>query len=119
MAAPIFSMGLCAQAKAMVDRTQRFWSTKYILKQQVVKDKDSRPARKGLLISVAGSDHNNVFEGAVQVAKYFFLMLEADYSGCYCYQNTDEKGAILSHPTAMADIFQAGKELCQDQQEHS
>ena len=29
-AAPIFSMGMCAQAKAMVDRTQRFWATQLL-----------------------------------------------------------------------------------------
>ena len=111
LSAPIFSMGMCAQAKAMVDRTQRFWSTKYILKQPVIKDKDNRPARKGMFLSVAGSNHKNVFAGALQVAKYFFLMLEAEFAGSYCYQPVDEKGAILNHPRAVDEVYKAGFEL--------
>lgn len=114
LASPIFSMGLCAQAKAMVDRTQRFWSTKYILKQQVITGKNRRPERKGMLISAAGSDHKNVFDGAIQVAKYFFLMLETDFTGSFCYQNTDEKGTILRHHTALTEVYQAGRQLGQD-----
>jgi len=114
LAAPIFSLGMCAQAKAMVDRTQRFWSTKYILKKEVIPDKDKRPARKGFFISTAGSDHNNVFDGALQVAKYFFLMLEVQYTGSYCYKQVDEKGAILNHPEALDEVYQAGYNLASE-----
>lgn len=34
IAAPIFSMGICAQAKMLIDRAQQFWATKYLLKQK-------------------------------------------------------------------------------------
>jgi multimeric flavodoxin WrbA len=36
LAAPIFSMGLSAQAKAMVDRCQPFWALKHVLKEPLV-----------------------------------------------------------------------------------
>lgn len=111
LAAPIFSMGICAQAKAMIDRTQRFWSTKYILKKDVISDKKSRPARKGIFICTAGSNHKNVFDGALQVAKYFFLMLEMEFVGSYCYKQVDEKGAILNHPEALEEVYNAGYAL--------
>lgn len=114
LAAPIFSMGMCAQAKSMIDRTQRFWSTKYILKQNVITDKDNRPPRKGIFISASGSDHKDVFSGAIQVAKYFFLMLETELTGTYCYSKTDAKGAILERPDALEEVYGAGFNLCAD-----
>jgi multimeric flavodoxin WrbA len=114
LAAPIFSMGMCAQAKALVDRTQRFWSTKYVLKKDVIENKGDRPLRKGIFISAAGSNHKGVFTGALQIAKYFFLMLEAEYTGYYCYQQVDEKGAVLNHPTALDEVYKAGFQLAAD-----
>ena len=111
LAAPIFSMGMCSQAKAMIDRTQRFWSTRFILKRDVVPDKERRPPRKGIFISVAGSGHKKVFDGAIQVAKYFFLMLETQFTGEYCYHEIDRKGDILNHPKILNDVYQAGFDL--------
>jgi len=111
LAAPIFSMGMCSQAKAMIDRSQRFWATKFILKKDVISDKAMRPQRKGIFISVAGSGHKKVFDGAVQVAKYFFLMLEAQFTGEYCYHEIDRKRDILNHPGILKDVYQAGYNL--------
>lgn len=114
LAAPVFSMGMCAQAKAMVDRTQRFWSTKYILKREVIPDKSERPPRKGMFICTAGSNLKNVFDGALQVAKYFFLMLETELIRSYCYKGIDRKGEILKHPQALEEVYHAGVKLGSD-----
>ncbi|HWI54587.1 MAG TPA: flavodoxin family protein [Desulfobacteria bacterium] len=111
LAAPIFSMGMCAQAKAMVDRTQRFWSTKYVLKRKVIPDANDRLPRKGMFISASGSNHKDVFAGALQVAKYFFLMIEAEFMGSFCYSELEEKGAVLNHQDILSEIFEAGKRL--------
>ncbi len=111
LAAPIFSMGMCSQGKAMIDRTQRFWSTRYILKRDVIPDRDRRPQRKGIFISVAGSGHKKVFDGAIQVAKYFFLMLETEFLGEYCYQEIDGKGIILNYPRILKEAYTAGFNL--------
>lgn len=111
LAAPIFSMGMNAQTKAMVDRTQRFWSTKYVLKRNVIEDAAARPPRKGFFITVAGSSLPGVFDGAERVARYFFKMIEADYLGSYMYKQADEKGAILHRPEALHEVRRAGKDL--------
>ena len=113
LTAPIFSMGICAQAKTLIDRTQRFWATKYILKRDVIENKDQRPPRKGMFISVAGSNHKDMFMGALQTARYFFLMLEAEFAGSYCYPKIDEKGEILDHPVALEEVYKAGMNLVQ------
>jgi multimeric flavodoxin WrbA len=114
LTAPIFSMGMNAQAKAMVDRCQRFWSTKYVLKRSVIEDAAARPPRRGLFISAAGSNLPKVFDGAEQVARYFFKMLEMDYLGSYTYKQVDEKGAIRQWPEALKEVREAGRRLAAD-----
>lgn len=114
LAAPIFSMGMNALGKAMVDRTQRFWATKYVLQHDVIPDKYSRPDRKGFFISVSGSHWKNVFAGAEQVARYFFRMCEIEYMPPLLFSDNDEKGAVLKHPEILEQIYVAGKELILD-----
>ncbi len=111
IAAPIFSMGLCAQAKAVVDRGQRFWATKHILKRPVIDQNSLLAARRGIFISCAGSDLPDVFSGAERVVRYYFKMLEVEYLGSYLYRQVDEVGAIHRRPEALQEIFQAGKDL--------
>jgi len=111
IAAPIFSMGICAQAKALVDRGQRFWATKYILKRPVIEQNNHLPARRGIFISCAGSDLPDVFSGAERVVRYYFKMLEVEYAGSYLYRQVDEPGTIHRRPEALREVFQAGKAL--------
>ncbi len=111
LAAPIFSMGMNAQAKCLVDRSQRFWATRYVLKQPVIKDTHLRPTRRGIFISAAGTDLKGVFDGAVRVARYFFKMLDIEWCDSLCYPLTDKIGDIYNHPTALEDVYLAGKRL--------
>jgi len=110
LAAPIFSMGINALAKGMIDRFQRFWSTKYVLQERVIKD-ENRPVRKGIYLSAAGTNYKNVFQGAEMVVKYGFMMLEMDYAASYLYQRIDDKGEIKKYPQYLAEVFQGGKDL--------
>jgi len=112
IAGPIFSMGLNAQGKAFIDRGQRFWATKYILKEPVIKEKD-RPPRRGIFISAAGSNLPGVFDGAVRVVKYYFLMIETEFAGSYLYPLTDDKGDILKNPAALEEVHKAGMDLAE------
>lgn len=111
MAAPIFAMGLNAQAKTLVDRSQRFWATKYVLKKPVIENPQMRPARRGIFISAAGTNLKGVFDGAQRVVQYFYKMLEIKLEGSHCYPQTDKRGAILENAQALEEVFQAGKRL--------
>ncbi|MGQ9824496.1 MAG: flavodoxin family protein, partial [Desulfotomaculales bacterium] len=93
LAAPIFSMGICAQAKMLIDRAQQFWAAKYLLKRSVLADGEkNRPARRGIFVSCAGTRLPGVFDGAVQVARYFFKMLDVDLLAVLCYSGVDKEG---------------------------
>jgi hypothetical protein len=108
MAAPIFSMGMNAQAKALVDRSQQFWATRYILKEPVIKNSHLRPARKGIYISAAGTGLPGVFDGALRTARYFFKMLDIHWEGSYCFPKTDTIGEINNNPEALEEVLRAG-----------
>lgn len=108
LAAPIFSMGINALAKGMIDRFQRFWSTKYVLQEKVIKEENRLP-RQGIYLSVAGTNYKNVFQGAEMVVKYAFMLLEMDYLGSYLYREIDAKGEIKKYPQYLAEVFQGEK----------
>jgi len=111
LAAPVYSMGICAQAKTLIDRAQRFWAVKYVLQKPVIPDAAARPPRRGIYIATAGTALPGVFDGALRVVRYFFKMLEIELSGTFCYPQVDAKGAVKSHPTALKECFQAGRQL--------
>lgn len=104
LAAPVFSMGICAQAKMLIDRSQQFWATRYLLKQPVIQDDDLRQNRRGIFISCAGTRLPGVFEGSITVARYFFKMMEVKLNGTYCYPGIDKKGEILTRAGALEEI---------------
>lgn len=110
LAAPIFSMGICGQAKMFIDRSQKFWAMKYLLGERVIKDSD-RPERRGIYLSCAGTTLTNVFAGAIQVVGYSFKMLEIKLLANLCYDNVDEIGAILKKTGAMDEAASYGRIL--------
>lgn len=113
LAAPIFSMGLNALGKSFIDRGQRFWATKYVLHQPVAA-RPKGPERRGIYLSAAGTDLPGVFDCAIRTVKYYYKMIDVHYLRDYCYCKVDAKGEILSHPSAMHEVYQAGYSLVSD-----
>jgi multimeric flavodoxin WrbA len=109
LAAPIFCMGIAAQAKILIDRAQVFTSRKYVLKLPVVPP-ERKGKRLGVFLSTAGQDWSYVFDAAIPSVKCFFNVIEVkDRDIRYLMVNhVDEKGAILDHPTAKADAEKLG-----------
>jgi multimeric flavodoxin WrbA len=109
LAAPIFCMGIAAQAKVLIDRAQVFTSRKYVLKLPVV-PAERKGKRLGIFLSTAGQNWSYVFDAAIPSVKCFFTVIEVknrDIS--YLMVNhVDEKGAILDHPTAKTDAEKLG-----------
>ncbi len=112
LAAPIFCMGICSQAKALIDRFQVFRSRKYVLKLPVV-PLERKGKRIGIFLSTAGQNWDHVFDGAVPTVKCFFHVVDIPNRDIrYLMVNgVDEKGAILSHPTARRSSGQLGREV--------
>lgn len=106
-ASPIFFYGLTAQAKAIVDRCQALWVRRHVLG---MRREDSR-MRRGVFISVGGTQGSKLFDGAVLTVKYFFDAIGLRYAGDLLIRGIDGKAEIKEHPTALRDAFRLGQQL--------
>ncbi len=106
LASPIHFMGLTAQTKEMIDRSQALWARKYVLK---IPPLGNRRERKGFFISVGGRKVPNLFDGALVVVKTFFRIIDVTYAGELLFPGVDEKGVIARRPDAMKQAFEAGQ----------
>jgi hypothetical protein len=112
LAAPIFCMGICSQAKALIDRFQVFRSRKYVLGLPIVPP-ERKGKRLGIFLSTAGQNWDHVFNGAIPSVKCFFHVIDVrDKDIHYLMVNgVDEKGAILKHPSARKDAELLAREV--------
>jgi multimeric flavodoxin WrbA len=108
LASPIFFFGISAQAKIMIDRCQCCWCEKYLLKKPIP---EGPYGRKGLLLLVGGQKKEIGIQCAEATAKAFFRTVNVPEHKTLGFLGIDTKGAILQHPTALKDAFDAGKKL--------
>jgi multimeric flavodoxin WrbA len=115
MASPVYCMGLCAQAKALVDRMQVLRSRKYVLHLPVI-PAERQGKRLGAFLSTAGQDWDYVFDALIPSVKCFFHVMDIknrDIS--YLMVNSvDEKGELAAHPTAVADATALGMQMIEE-----
>ncbi|MGB9627692.1 MAG: flavodoxin family protein [Thermodesulfobacteriota bacterium] len=109
LSSPIFFYGVTAWVKALIDRSQALWARKYLLKDPSL-GKEGRK-RKGFFISVGATKGQKVFEGAILTVKYFFDVLNAEYSGELVFRGVEAKGEIRNHKEAIQQAFEAGRNL--------
>ena len=112
LASPLYCMGLCAQAKALVDRAQVFRSRKYVLHLPIVPP-ERKGKRVGIFLSTAGQNWDYVFDAAIPSVKCLFHVVDIRNTDIrYLMVNgVDEKGAIERHPTAKADAAALAREV--------
>jgi len=108
VASPIFFFALSAQTKAMIDRFQCIWCEKYLLKKHIP---EGRYGRKGLLLLVGGMKKEIGINCGEATVKAFFRTLSVPTHETLGFTGIDRKGAILEHPTALKDAFNAGERL--------
>jgi multimeric flavodoxin WrbA len=107
-ATPIFFMSVCAQAKALIDRSQCHWAHKSILKKQLI---TSTQDRRAMVIAVGGSKSTKMFDCIRLTMKSYFDALEMRYVANLFVNKVSDAGQIQKHPSAMAEAFRLGKEL--------
>lgn len=108
IASPIFFFALSAQTKLMIDRCQSFWCEKYLLKKPITPGK---LGRKGLLVVVGGMKKEVGVNCGNSCATAFFRTISVPEHKTLSFLGVDAKGAILKHPTALKDAYEAGREL--------
>jgi len=108
ISSPIFFFGLSAQTKIMIDRCQSFWCEKYLLKRPIP---EGNYGRKGLLLLVGGMKKEIAIQCGEASSKAFFRTISVPQHETLSFLGIDTKGAILTHPTALKDVFYAAERL--------
>ncbi len=110
MAAPIFSMNICAQAKALIDRCQRQWSIRYVLEKNPVEE-DFAAERRGFFLSCCGRDKPETFTCTRPTMAYFFYIIGVKKWDSLTFSGVDEAGEILEVAGAMEQSRELGESL--------
>jgi multimeric flavodoxin WrbA len=111
LASPIFFMGLPSQAKAMIDRTQCYWSLKYLLKEGF--PARCHETRYGSFIGVGATRGERLFDGSILTLKYFFDAIDVKplRDSYLLVRGVDEKGEVREKGDVLERAAALGKLL--------
>lgn len=93
VSSPIYFYHLPSHFKALIDRSQSFWSRKYILKKI-----DNIKQRPVFTILVGATKGEKLFVGAQLTLKYFYDAYNLRSSGELLIRGVDKKGEIKKYP---------------------
>lgn len=110
VASPIYSMGITAELKGLIDRAQYLWARKFVLKTLYFPDEHIR-RHKALFVSTAGQNWDHVFDGAFPIITALFNGVGFEYYDNIIANNMDEYKGIKNHPTALAEASKRGKKV--------
>jgi len=110
VASPIYTMGITAELKGLIDRAQYIWAQKFILKTRFYPD-EHISRHKGVFISTAGLPWENVFDAAFPAITAFFNTLGFEYFDNIIANDMDTHKGIRGHPTALNEAFKKGENL--------
>jgi multimeric flavodoxin WrbA len=110
VASPIYSMGITAELKGLIDRAQYLWARKFILKN-LSYDNDHMKRHKGVFISTAGQAQENVFEAAFPAIRAFFNGVGFEFFDTIAINNLDAYHGIKNHQEALTMAFERGEHV--------
>ena len=110
LASPIYSMGITAEAKGLIDRAQYLWARKFILKNLYYAPDRTR-RHKGIFVSTAGLGWENVFDAAFPAITAFFNTTGFEYWDNVIANDLDRYGGIAGHPAALAEARKKGGDV--------
>jgi multimeric flavodoxin WrbA len=111
LAAPVYSMGMPAVPKMMIDRCQPFWAWKYVLGREITPA--GRMERRGAFLSCGGTDFATTFSGISQVVRYLWHVLGVKSVGDLLCPGVDAAGEILAQPSARIVAEDIGRRLAE------
>ncbi|MCX6693784.1 MAG: flavodoxin family protein [Methanomicrobiales archaeon] len=107
VASPIYSMGITAELKGLIDRAQYLWARQFVIKN--LKFPPGHTTRhKGVFLSTAGLPGNHVFDAAFPVITALFHDLGFEYYDNVLANGMDQYGGVRSHPTAIHNAKMKG-----------
>lgn len=109
LAMPLYYFGPPSRLKALIDRAQYLYHRKYTLKQKL--DDAAMNKRKGAAIITAGSNVENLFDGADMTLRYFFDSLQIDFSSKLYRTGLDEAGSAAHNSQLIEEAKALGRSL--------
>ncbi|PLX42032.1 MAG: flavodoxin family protein [Deltaproteobacteria bacterium] len=109
LSSPVMFYGVPAIAKAFIDRCQSLWARKYVLNMPVATGRLKN--RKGVLLSLGGSNGKKLFDGVRLTFRYFLDTLDASPWGEILLRGVDEKGDIFKEEEGLANAAALGRQL--------
>lgn len=92
---PMYFSSVSTKVKTLVDRTQAFFSSKYILKQPSI---DTKKERRGMFIAIGGQpEFENQFLGGQLVMDIFFKCINTKLINNIYMSNSDEVSYENNH----------------------
>ena len=113
IASPIYSMGITAELKALIDRAQYLWAQKFIVKTLSYSPGHMK-RHKGVFLSTAGLPRKDVFDYAFPTIRAFFNGVGFEYYDNILYNSMDASGGIQKHPTALVTARERGAAVVKD-----
>jgi multimeric flavodoxin WrbA len=110
LASPIYTMGITAEMKGFLDRSQFLWARKYILKTRYY-TREHIHRHKGFFISTAGTGWEDVFSSAFPTMTAFFDIVGFEYHDNIIAKDMDRYHGIRNHPTALAEAREKGERV--------
>ncbi|HUU74466.1 MAG TPA: flavodoxin family protein [Methanoregulaceae archaeon] len=113
VASPIYSMGITAELKGLIDRTQYIWARKFVIKTLFFSH-EHISRHKGIFISTAGLSWDNVFDAAFPAITAFFNTIGFEYHDNIIANEMDHYEGILGHPTALREAREKGQSVVRE-----
>jgi multimeric flavodoxin WrbA len=113
VASPIYSMGITAELKGLIDRAQYIWAKKFVLKTLYFPNEHIQ-RHKGVFISTAGLSWDNVFDAAFPAITAFFNTIGFEYYDNIIANDMDKYNGIKGHPTALDEARDKGRRVVKE-----
>ena len=113
VASPIYSMGITAELKGLIDRAQYLWAKKFVLKTLYFPNEHIQ-RHKGVFISTAGLSWDNVFDAAFPAITAFFNTIGFEYYDNIIANDMDTYNGIKGHPTALDEARDKGRRVVKE-----
>ena len=107
LASPIFFYGVSAQVKALIDRSQACWSKRML--EKTPEQRKTYDSGKGYLIAAGATRGENLFEGTILTAKYFYDALDMTYEGGIFFRKLEHKTAVQENPETLQEASNLGR----------
>lgn len=108
VASPIYSMGVTAELKGLIDRAQYLWARRFVT-NTLDYSPEHLALHRGVFLATAGSDWPGVFDAAYPVVRALFSGIGFEYAENLVYDAMDRHGGVRGHPAALAEAAAAGR----------